>query len=190
MQRPGTKTSPVAGWTRAVILFLLLLFSTTSFLTLVLTAIAARKYPQTLNDVIVRNPLFFIDTTRLPYIFLAFISALSWLVSLLAILFLTSKINPQNTRFARYVFKIAVVLTAILLVIFYFSWVATSLTFIFPFAAKWHCGSAAVVVAHINLFLAITLTLVAAVFDIPKDSKPDGPNTPMGPGSRTSSQAQ
>ncbi|GKU03926.1 hypothetical protein FLAG1_07781 [Fusarium langsethiae] len=185
---PGNKPSSGGGFGRAVLLLLLALFSVTSFIAFVLAAVSACKYPKE-NDVIVRNPLLYIDTTRLPFVFLAFMNVLGWAVPLIAVLMLATKVTSHNHRFARYVFKIAAVFTAIFLVIFYFSWTATSLTFLFPLAAKWRSGTAAVIMAHINLFIVILLTLMAAVFDTPKDSKPEGPGGPMGPGSRTPSQA-
>ncbi|KAL4724920.1 hypothetical protein ACLX1H_008367 [Fusarium chlamydosporum] len=168
---PGSKRPSGCGLGRIILLSLLLIFSLTSFVAFILAAVAAPKYNTKLahyikltrghpatrvpiyweKGVIARNPMLYLDTTQLPFVFIAVTTFLSWIVPLIALFLLTTKTKYQGHRPAHYIFKIAAVLTAILLVIFYLSWSTSPLTFIFPFAAKWHSGRAAVIAAHITL---------------------------------------
>ncbi|KAH7182722.1 uncharacterized protein B0J16DRAFT_373307 [Fusarium flagelliforme] len=132
----------------------------------------------------------YVDTSSVPFVFLSFLSFLGWVLPLITLLLLFTKAKHPKHHFARYIFKIAATFTVAFLTIFYLAWTTTLLTFLFPFASGWRLGSAAVIFAHITLFLIILLTLLAAVFDTPKDWKQEGPmGPPMGPGTRAPSQA-
>ncbi|KAM0249982.1 hypothetical protein ACHAP5_002575 [Fusarium lateritium] len=206
MQQPGPKNG--GRLSRTVLRILLAIFAVTNFLTLILNAFAACKYAKVLSNYflnpeirrhpatnvgiyfdedknIVGNPRRFLLSSRLPFLFLAFISCIAWIITALTVLFLFTKIRHFNHRVARYVFKITATITFILLVVFYFGWVSTY-SFQFPFAARWGAGSAAVVLAHLNLLIGIFITLLAAVLDTPKD---DQPEPPTGPNSRRTTQA-
>ncbi|RBR03169.1 uncharacterized protein FIESC28_11799 [Fusarium coffeatum] len=133
--------------------------------------------------------MHYVDTTSVPFIFVSFLSFLGWLLPLLTLLLVFTKAKHPKHHFARYIFKIAATFTFVFLAIFYLSWTTTLLTFLFPFASKWRLGSAAVIFAHITLSLVILLTLLAAVFDTPKDWKQEGPMPPPMGGTRAPSQA-
>ncbi|SPJ86684.1 uncharacterized protein FTOL_11709 [Fusarium torulosum] len=205
MQQPNPKSG--GRLSRTVLQAFLAIFAVTNFFTLILNAFAACKYGKVLstyfldpeirnhratsvaiyfdeNNNIVGNPRRFLLSSRLPFLFLAFISCIAWIITALTVLFLFTKIRHFNHRVARYVFKITAAITFILLVVFYFSWVSTY-SFQFPFAAHWGAGSAAVVFAHLNLLIGIFITLLAAVLDTPKD---DQPEPPTGPNSRRTTQ--
>ncbi|KAF5633083.1 hypothetical protein F52700_6184 [Fusarium sp. NRRL 52700] len=153
----------------------LFLFAVTNFLTLILTAAAAGKY---WDKALYRTTA---DSVR-PYLFLAFLAGITWVITSITLLFLFTKIRYFNHRVARYVFRVIGVATSVFLVIFYLGWAHTA-NFTLPFTDDWPLGKAATIVAHINLLLGIFITLLAAALDTPKDW-----DASTGPNSRLTSQ--
>ncbi|KLO88295.1 hypothetical protein CEK26_010929 [Fusarium fujikuroi] len=183
----------------------LFLFAITNFLTLILTAVTAGKHwgkqldlfnkllvydddsasftlPNDLPPAVVFGLGRFMDDSARPYVFLAVLAGITWVITSITLLFLFTKIQYFNHRVARYVFRVIGVATSVFLVIFYLTW-AHTYNFELPLAIGWPLGKASVIVAHINLLLGIFITLLAAVLDTPKDW-----DTPTGPNSRLTSQ--
>ncbi|KAF5237287.1 hypothetical protein FANTH_10853 [Fusarium anthophilum] len=184
----------------------LVLFALTNFQTLTMNLVAACNYwPNQLGyfDSIVPGnyslaqwisiadvdiPIFFlrdmyrVDSER-PFLVLALVAGVTWIVTSITLLSLFTKIRYFNHRVARYVFRIIGVATSAFLVAFYSAY-ANSYNFIMPFVIDWPLGKTAVVIAHINLALGIFITLLAAALDTPKDW-----DTSTGPNSRLTSQA-
>ncbi|KAL6912924.1 hypothetical protein ACHAPO_007572 [Fusarium lateritium] len=179
MQRPGSKP-----WERSVRLTLVLfltLLSLTSFINIFLSTISANRYHEELrryiktatafdnwkDDAIARNPLYYIDSTPVPFVFLAVASVFGWLLPLITIVVLFRSHAKHSA--ARYVFRIVALLTALFFVIFYFTWSNTPLTFVFPYEAHWKLGFWAVDLAHFNLMMFILITVFTAILDFPPE---------------------
>ncbi|KAF4437521.1 hypothetical protein FACUT_5611 [Fusarium acutatum] len=183
----------------------LFLFAITNFLTLILTAVTAGKYwckqqiffdfllhydyyfdswisVDDLHPGIVFEPNRFVKDSTRPYVLLAVLAGITWVITSIALLFLFTKIRYFNHRVARYVFRVIGVATSVSLVIFYLTWAHTH-NFTFPFTIDWPLGKGAAIMAHINLLLGIFITLLAAALDTPKDW-----DAPTGPNSRLTSQ--
>lgn len=151
----------------------LFLFAITNFLTLILTAVTAGKYggkkldffieslvydndsasfilPDDLSPVAVFELRRFMDDSARPYVFLAVLAAITWVITSTTLLFLFTKIRYFNHRVARYVFRVIGVATSVFLVIFYLTWVHTY-NFNSPVYVGWPLGKATVFVVHINL---------------------------------------
>ncbi|KAF4952008.1 hypothetical protein FSARC_12752 [Fusarium sarcochroum] len=126
----------------------------------------------------VRNPTDYLATSMVPFLFLAVIFFITWFITSLALLCLFTGGRQLKNRAAHYVFQLSAVITFIFLTAFYHGW--SSLSLEFPFAVTWRLASISVVAAHINLAIAILLTLMAAVLDVPMDSAPDASTRPNG----------
>ncbi|KAF4442011.1 hypothetical protein F53441_11831 [Fusarium austroafricanum] len=213
MNQPGPP-KPAGRMGGVILQVLLVIFTVTNFLTFILSAITACHYAERLArffmdpDIrsgfdqsiprwtdqggrIIRNPIRFVVSGSLPYILLAAVAAVMWIITSITLLFLITKARQFSHRVARYVFRIVAVATVVILVVFYLTW-ARSLSFEFPWAAHWGLAKATVIVAHINLLIGIFLTLIAAVLDTPKDwdaPTPPSPPPTTGPSSRQPSHA-
>jgi hypothetical protein len=102
------------------------------------------------SDAITFYPRRLLRDSRLPYLLLAAVAGVTWIIASITLLFLFTKIRHFNHRAARYVFRVIGVATFVFLVIFYLTW-ANTLNFNFPFTFGWRLGKATVIVAHINL---------------------------------------
>ncbi|KAF4990651.1 hypothetical protein FGRMN_8323 [Fusarium graminum] len=185
MQQPSPNREGSMGLFKVLKLFVAV-FAISNFISLVLNALAACRYSEEINKYypdtdkdghIVQSPLRYLRSSPIPFSFIAAISGIAWIISSLTLLFLFTKIRQFNHRVARYVFKIIAVIAFIFLIVFYFGW-TTSFTFQFPFTAGWGVGRAAIVFGHMSLLLAIFITLLSAVLDIPKDIPPEPPTAP------------
>lgn len=151
----------------------LFLFAITNFLTLILTAVTAGKYRGKQLDFFIESLVYdndsasfilsddlhpvavfeldrFMDDSARPYMFLAVLAAITWVITSITLLFLFTKSRYFNHRVARYVFRVVGVATSVFLVIFYLT-CAHTYNFNFPFYVGWPLGKAAVFVVHINL---------------------------------------
>ncbi|CEI68457.1 hypothetical protein FVEN_g5386 [Fusarium venenatum] len=179
MQRPGSK--PLERSVRLTLVLFLTLLSLISFINIILSTISAHRYPEELrryiktaiasdnrkDDAIARNPLSYIDSTPVPFVFLAVASVLGSILPVFAIVVLLR--SHHNHPAARYVFRIVALLTALFFAIVYFTWSTTPLTFLFPYEAHWKLGGWAVDLAHLNLLMFILVTVSTAVLDIPPE---------------------
>lgn len=102
------------------------------------------------TDVTSLEPGKFMKDSVRPYLLLAVVAGITWVIASIALLFLFTKIRHFNHRVARYVFRVIGVATFVFLVIFYLTW-AHTYNFDFPFTLDWPLGKAAVIMAHINL---------------------------------------
>ncbi|KAF5692612.1 hypothetical protein FDENT_2728 [Fusarium denticulatum] len=112
-----------------------------------------------------------------PYMLLADVAGITWVITSITFLFLFTKIRYFNHRVARYIFRVIGAATSVFLIIFYLTY-AHADTFVFPFTIDWPLGKGGAIMAHINLMLGIFITLLAAALDTPKDwDAPTGPNS-------------
>ncbi|KAF5567635.1 hypothetical protein FPANT_14089 [Fusarium pseudoanthophilum] len=113
-----------------------------------------------------------------PYVLLAALAGITWVITSIAILRLFTKNRSFNHRVARYVFRVIGAATSVFLVIFYLAYAHTG-SFILPSSVNnWPIGWGGAIMAHLNLLLGIFITLLAAALDTPKDwDAPTGPNS-------------
>ncbi|KAF5651694.1 uncharacterized protein FTJAE_58 [Fusarium tjaetaba] len=126
----------------------------------------------------VSNSINLVDISARPYVLLAALAGITWVITSIAILRLFTKNRSFNHRVARYVFRVIGAATSVFLVIFYLTY-AHAGTFFLPFVTfYWPLGRGGAIMAHLNLLLGIFITLLAAALDTPKDwDAPTGPNS-------------
>ncbi|EWG46447.1 hypothetical protein FVEG_06932 [Fusarium verticillioides 7600] len=131
-----------------------------------------------LQPVTVSEPFNLAGNSARPYVLLAALAGITWVITSIAILLLFTKIRSFNHRVARYVFRVIGTATSVFLVIFYLTY-AHAVTFIAPFRNNdWPMGRGGAIMAHFNLLLGIFITLLAAALDTPKDwDASTGPNS-------------
>lgn len=96
------------------------------------------------------GPNNFANDPARPYVLLADLAGITWVITSITILFLFTKIRYFNHRVARYIFRVIGAATSVFLVIFYLTY-AHADTFVFPFTIDWPLGKGGAIMAHINL---------------------------------------
>ncbi|KAM0562497.1 hypothetical protein ACHAPJ_002187 [Fusarium lateritium] len=183
--------------TRAILQALLAIFMVTNLVAAILTTLTAlhfaEKHAALFDDPtvqerlswsiylqwsddgrrMVRNPAEHLSTASVPIIFLAALFFITWFSTSLILWDSFTRGRHFGHHVAKYVLRFMAVVTFLYLAVFFYGW--STLSFEFPFDVYWGLGKKAIIAAHINLAIAIFVTLLAAALDIPRDPV-TGPN--------------
>ncbi|KAF4466408.1 hypothetical protein FALBO_6729 [Fusarium albosuccineum] len=129
-----------------------------------------------------------IDNIRwLPFSFLSAIAFISWISTAILLFYVIARSKRIGSRVGRYIFRIVALIIVIFAPVFYLGWNRLDQSFHYVDETGWGIGTAALVVAHINLFIGILLALLAAISDAPRDFPPDPPSGTTTPTTRRGS---
>ncbi|KAH7258277.1 hypothetical protein MRS44_010204 [Fusarium solani] len=117
------------------------------------------------------------DPAWLPFFFLSTIAFISWISTAILLFFVFARGRSFGSRLPRYILRVIALIVLALAPIFVFGWYRNDGAFSLVCKSNYAIGQAALVLAHLTLFIGIFLTFLGAILDLPTDFGMDSRRT-------------